>query len=97
MGDRIDRVVVGVQHLFEALSTHVRDDRVVRYLIDQLRKGRDFDEILHDPYVVNNSTTTDRAHLLENPEILRDIEDCIVAEFGDYKRQLSSNPDRSRG
>jgi hypothetical protein len=96
LGDRVDRVVGGVQRLFAALSTHVRDERVVRYLIDQLRKGRDFDEILHDPYLVNNTTETDRAHLLENPEVLRDVEDCIVAEFGDYHRQLSGD-DRARG
>jgi predicted N-formylglutamate amidohydrolase len=96
VGDRIDRVVAGVQRLFEAFSTHVRDERIVRYLIDQLRKGRDFDEILRDPYVVNNTTTTDRAHLLENSEVLRDIEDCIAAEFSDYRRQLSES-DRTRG
>ena len=91
MGDRVDRVVAGVQRLFETLSTHVRDERIVRYLVDQLRNGRHFDEILRDPYVVNNTAETDRAHLLENPEVLRDIEDCIVAEFGDYKRQLSGS------
>jgi len=96
MGDRIDRVVAGVQRLFEALSTHVRDERIVRYLVDQLRNGRHFDEILRDPYVVNNTAETDRAHLLENSEVLRDIEDCIVAEFGDYKRQLSRS-DRAQG
>ena len=74
----------------------MRDERVVRYLVDQLRNGRHFDEIMRDPYVVNNTAATDRAHLLENPELLRDIEDCIVAEFGDYQRQLSGS-DRPQG
>ena len=92
------RVVAGIQRLFEDLSTHVRDERVVRYLVDQLRSGRHFDEIMCDPYVVNNTSATDRAHLLENPELLRDVEDCIIAEFSDYHRQLATfDVDRPHG
>ncbi|MCZ7662015.1 MAG: hypothetical protein M5U22_03240 [Thermoleophilia bacterium] len=93
MGERIDRVVRGVQALFQDLSEGVREERVVRYLVTELQKGRDFDDVLNDPYVRNNTDADDRARLLENPETIRKIEDEIAAEFEDYRR-LTGLPGR---
>lgn len=86
MGERIDRVVRGVQALFQDLSENVREERVVRYIVTELQKGRRFDDVLADPYVHNNTDEDDRARLLENPETIRKIEDEIAAEFQDYRR-----------
>ncbi len=92
MGERIERVVRAVQQLLKDLSVHVREERVVNYLVTELHKGRSFDEILADPYVVNNTDAEDRARLLENPEALRQIEDKIAEEFSEYRRMIQTVP-----
>lgn len=89
MGDRIDRIVAGVRELFQDLSVDAREERVMRYIVTELHKGRPFDELMTDPYVVNNTSSEDRARILETPETLREIEDQIAAEFTDYRRQVS--------
>lgn len=89
MGDRIARVVRGMEQLFRELAVGVREERILRYIVTELSKGRRFDEVMGDPYVVNNTDDSDRAHILENPAALRGIEDQMVAEFSDYRRQLT--------
>jgi len=86
MGERTQRVIKGIQRLFEDLSTHVKEERVIRYIVEELRQGRGFDDVLLDPYIVNNTTTSDRERLLENPAMLRGIEQEIAAEFDDYRQ-----------
>jgi hypothetical protein len=88
MGERIERVVRGVQELFKDLAVGAREERVVNYLVTELHKGRNFDDILSDPYIVNNTDAEDRARLLENPEALRQIEDKMAEEFSDYQRVI---------
>ncbi len=89
MGERIDRIVAGVQELFHDLSVGAREKRVMRYVVTELHKGRSFDDLMADPYVVNHTTEEDRARLLESPDNLREIEDRIAAEFDDYRRQIA--------
>ncbi len=89
MGDRIARVVKGMEQLFHELSVGVREERILRYIVTELSKGRSFDQVMIDPYVINNTDSADRTHMLENPEVLRGIEDQMAAEFSDYERQLA--------
>ncbi len=88
MGDRIDRVVAGVQELFHDLSVGAREERVLRYIVTELHTGRRFDEVMADPYVVNHTHEDERAHMLETPDVLHGIEDHLAAEFEDYRRQV---------
>jgi len=85
MGQRIDRVVAGIRHVFEEQSVHVTDERVIRYIVEELRQGRDFDDVVADPYVVNRTDAESRARLLETPRILEGIEAQICAEYADFK------------
>lgn len=94
MGERIERTVRALQELFHNLSVGAREERVVRYLVTELHKGRNFDDILTDPYMVSNTDAQDRAKLLENPETLVQIEETMTSEFGDYRKELDA---RSRG
>ena len=91
MGDRIERIVAGVRELFQDLSVDTREERVMRYIVTELHQGRPFDELMGDPYVVNNTSAEDRARILETPETLREIENHIAAEFTDYSRQVSGS------
>lgn len=93
MGERTERVVAAVRRLFEDLSVDLREERVVRYIVDELRTGRDFDAVMSDPYVVNHTREGDRARILERPQVLHSIEDVILSEFHDYQRMTSGAPD----
>lgn len=86
MGERIDRVVAGIHRFFEEQAFHVTDERVIRYIVEELRRGRSFDEVIQDPYVVNHTDSEARAHLLESPRVLHGIEEQICLEFEDYER-----------
>ncbi|GAB4241996.1 MAG: hypothetical protein Kow00129_00160 [Thermoleophilia bacterium] len=77
MGERIERIVNGIRELFEDLSVDIREERVLRYIGAEIHKGRDFDDVIEDPYVRNNMDSADRARLLENPETLRMIEEQL--------------------
>ena len=46
------------------------EDRVVAYVIREHERGRDVDEIMDDPYVRNRLTETQRARLLDRPELI---------------------------
>jgi hypothetical protein len=56
--------------LFTRSST---EDRVAQYLIREHERGRRLDEILDDPYVRNRTTETERARILERPEVVHAI------------------------
>jgi hypothetical protein len=90
MVDWVDRVVGGVQDFFQDMSVNVREERVLRYIITELHKGRDFDNIMSDPYVVNNTKTEDRVRMMENPETLRGIEAMIEKEFSDFRESVEA-------
>ena len=94
MGERIERTVRALQELFHDLSVGAREERVVRYLVTELHKGRHFDDILADPYMMSNTDAQDRAKLLESPDTLVEIEGKMAAEFGDFRKELDT---RSRG
>ena len=46
------------------------EDRVAAYVIREHERGRDVDEIMDDPYVRNRLTETQRARLLDRPELI---------------------------
>jgi hypothetical protein len=43
--------------------------------------GRALSEVLGDPYVVNRSTTEERARLLERPDVVEAIGKHVLAEM----------------
>jgi hypothetical protein len=56
------------------------EDRVAAYLIREHERGRPLAEILEDPYVRNRCTESERARLLERPEIIHALGQTTVAE-----------------
>lgn len=90
MGQRMTRAVISVKELLESFTTHPVEERVIRYIVSELHAGRSFDAVMGDPYVVNNTGESFRAQLLQNPSVLRSIEDRIANEFEDYSRQVDA-------
>jgi len=50
-----------------------QEERVAAYVIREHERGRSLDEILEDPYVRNRLTPTQRARLLDRPDIIRAV------------------------
>ena len=61
--------------LFTRSST---EDRVASYVIREHERGRRLDEILQDPYVRNRTTESERARLLERPEVIEALGRGVV-------------------
>ena len=91
MTDEVEPVVRGIQKRFRDLSVDVREERVIRYIVKQLRLGRRIDAILEDPYLASHASASGRAQILENPAVIRAIEDEIRRQFASY------HPPRSGG
>jgi hypothetical protein len=47
------------------------EDRIAAYVIREHERGRSLSEILDDPYVKNRTTPSERARLLDRPEVIR--------------------------
>ena len=85
MTDDVEPVVRGIQKRFRDLSVDVREERVIRYIVRQLRLGRHVDDILNDQYLASHTSAQDRAQILENPSVIRAIEDEIRRQFASYR------------
>jgi hypothetical protein len=59
-------------------STSAQEDRVAAYVIREHDRGRTLNDILEDPYVRNRLTPSERARLLERPDLLKAIGDDMV-------------------
>lgn len=67
---------------FKALSSTTRREQYVeRYVLREHRKGRPLAEVLEDPYVRAWSTPTERARLLERPEVVAAVGDQAIADL----------------
>jgi hypothetical protein len=83
--DDVEPVVRGIQRRFRDLSVDVREERVIRYIVRQLRLGRHMDAILQDPYLLSHTTAEHREQIIENPAVIRAVEDEIRREFANYR------------
>ena len=90
MTDDIEPVVRGIEKRVRDLSVDVRGERVIRYIVKQLRFKRPIDEILRDPYLIAHTTPVQRAELIESPAVIKAIEAEIRAQFADYRSVMDS-------
>lgn len=91
MPDEVEPVVRGIEKRFRDLSVNVRGERVIRYIVKQLQHGRHLDEVLQDVYLQAHTTPVQRAELLENPALIRTIEEEIKKQFAGYRSAAESD------
>lgn len=84
MVDELSPAVRRIQKRFRDFSVDVREERVIRYIAGQLRMGRRIDDIFQDSYVLAHTTEAQRSQILENPALIRAIEEEIKRQFADY-------------
>jgi hypothetical protein len=70
-----------IQAFLDQLALDVAEERIVEYVIREVRNGRKLAEVLRDPYVKNRLNDEKVAHVLENPEIAAAIEEQIANAF----------------
>ncbi len=74
----ISRGIQAVRAALLQATVGVREERVVRYMLNEMQKGKPYDQIVGEAYVVNHTTAESRARLVENPRILGGIEDQLA-------------------
>ncbi len=75
----------GVRDRFHDLSVNERDERLIRYIVKQLGQGRNLDAILADAYMAQHASEAKRADLLQNPRVIRAVQEEIKKQFADYE------------
>lgn len=70
-----------IQKFLDDMSIDVVEERIVDYVVREVRSGRKLSEALNDPYVRNRLSQEKLAHVLENPEVIGAIESEIANAF----------------
>jgi hypothetical protein len=83
MTDDLEPIVRGIQKRFRDLSVDVREERVIRYIVKQVRLGRHVDDIMGDAYLTAHAGDVNTAQVLQSPAVLAAIEEEIRKQFAD--------------
>ena len=70
-----------LQKFMDELAHDAVEERVVEYVIREVRNGRKLTAVLNDPYVKNRLSEDKLARILENPEIVSALEEEIASSF----------------
>jgi len=79
--ERFAKLVKAIQHLFEDMGVDVVEERVLRFLIQEIHCGKTLEEALAEPYVANNTTPGWRREVLQRPEIANAVEEEVEKTF----------------
>jgi hypothetical protein len=90
MADEVEPAARGIQKRFRDLSVDVREERLIRYIVKQLRVGRHLDDIMADHYIAAHTNDVTRATLLQRPIVLEAIEEEIKKQFAGYSSVTGS-------
>lgn len=60
-----------------------REEYVAQYVLREYERGRSLKDVLDDPYVQNRSTPSERARMLERPDVVAAIGEQAVADLRD--------------
>ncbi len=85
MPEDVEPVVRGIQKRFRDLSVDVREERIIRYIVNQLGQGRKIDDIMGDAYLTAHTSDVFRLQVLQNPAVIRAIEEELHRQFADYQ------------
>ncbi len=75
------KLSASIQRFMDELATDAVEERVVDYVVREVRNGRKLKNVLADPYVKNRLNEEKVNHVLENPEVAAAIEQKIAEAF----------------
>lgn len=70
-----------IQQFLNEIAIDAVEERVVEYVIREVRNGRKLSDALTDPYVKNRLSEERLAKVLENPEVFAALEEQITESF----------------
>ncbi len=70
-----------LKEFLDDLATDAVEERVVEYVIKEVRNGRKLTDALADPYVRNRLSPERLEKVLENPEVMSALEEQIATSF----------------
>ena len=73
-----------IKRILEDASINVAEERVLHYIIRELHRGRNINVILNDPYVRNRVNEKQLDKVLDDPEVLKAIEEELNKAFADW-------------
>ena len=85
MPERFAKLVNAVQHLFEEMGVDVVEERVLRFILQEIHCGKTLEDALDEPYVVNNTKPAWRREILEQPAVIEAVEEEVEKTFHGQK------------
>lgn len=70
-----------ITNFFKELSVDLLEERIVNYIVRELKNGRRLPSILRDPYIKNRLSDEELVRLLENPQLIETLEKEINKTF----------------
>jgi len=70
-----------IRDFLESLSLDVVEERIINYIVREVRMGRKLSLVLQDPYIKNRLTEQQVNDILESPEVLDAIEKELAQAF----------------
>jgi hypothetical protein len=70
-----------IKNFFSEMATDPVEERVVEYVVREVRNGRRLMEVIDDPYVRNRLNDEKRSEILDNSEIVEALEQEIRASM----------------
>ena len=70
-----------IMQFFDDIATDALEERVIEYVVREVRTGRRLMEVIDDPYVRNRLNEDKRAAVLENTEVIEALEQEIKASM----------------
>jgi len=80
VGTALDRALGVFRSLLFNATAGVGEERVIRYVMNEMQKGKSYDAVVQEPYVINHTTPHMRARMVENPKIVHGIEDQLAGQ-----------------
>lgn len=81
MPERLAKMVRAIQRLFEDMGVDVVEERMIRFILQEIHEGKSLKEAMAEPYIVNNTSKEWRHEVLERPEVIRAVEEEVAKTF----------------
>jgi hypothetical protein len=79
--ERIAKMVSAIQRLFADMGVDVVEERMLRFIVQEIHNGKSLEEALNEPYITNNTRPEWRKEILERPEVVRAVEEEMEKTF----------------
>jgi hypothetical protein len=79
--ERISKMVSAIQRLFADMGVEVVEERMLRFIVQEIHNGKSLEEAMNEPYVLNNTKPEWRRQILDRPEIVRAVEEEMEKTF----------------